>query len=63
MNRVMGRVERTRELARRRVRRAKLKKLRKAYKEATDYGKKTEILAKVRKISPFAELGEAKPDE
>jgi len=52
----MGRVERTREIARRRKRRATLKALRKAYAEAKNESEKTDILEKVRQISPFAEL-------
>lgn len=59
----MGRVERGREIARRRNRRAKLKKLRRKYAEANDQGKKTEIVAKVRKISPFASLEQGPADE
>ena len=49
----MGRVERTREIARRRSRRTKLKKLRGRYAKAVDLGEKREIFAKARKISPF----------
>ena len=52
----MGRVERDREIARRRTRRTKLKKLRKLYAKADSKGQKDEIVAKVRRISPFAEL-------
>ena len=52
----MGRVERDRELARRRKRREKLKKLRKKYAEAQTPAERAEIEAKVRKISPFAQL-------
>ena len=52
----MGRVERTREIARRRSRRAKLKKLRTRYAESKNEGEKAGIEAKVRKISPFAKL-------
>ncbi len=55
----MGRVERTREIARRRNRRAKLKKLRKRFAAATNQGEKQEILVKARKISPFANIEEA----
>ena len=50
----MGRVERTREIARRRIRRAKLKKLRAKHAETSNEGEKAEILAKIRRISPFA---------
>jgi hypothetical protein len=52
----MGRVERDREIARRRTRRAKLKKLRARFAKATDQATKNLILAKVRRISPFAVL-------
>lgn len=53
----MGRVERTREIARRRNRRAKLQTLRKAYANAKTESEKADILAKVQKVSPFAKLG------
>ena len=49
----MGRVERTREIARRRTRRAKLAKLRVRYEKASSTDEKLAIMAKVRKISPF----------
>jgi hypothetical protein len=49
----MGRVERDREIARRRTRRAKLKKLRAKYDAALSQGEKDEIFAKARKLSPF----------
>jgi len=52
----MGRIERSREIARRRVRRAKLKKLRAKYAEATTATDKAAIVEKARKISPFAVL-------
>ncbi len=52
----MGRVERTREIARRRCRRVKLKKLRTKYAACSNESEKATILAKVRKISPFATL-------
>ena len=55
---IMGRIERTREIARRRIRRVKLKKLRKAFAEARGRSEKEEIMAKVRKISPFVNLEE-----
>lgn len=54
----MGRVERTREIARRRSRRAKLRKLRAKYAASKDNSEKQEILAKVRRLSPFAVLEE-----
>lgn len=52
----MGRVERQRELARRRKRRVQLKKLRVKYAAATSETEKTEILTKARRMSPFIEL-------
>jgi hypothetical protein len=54
----MGRVERDREIARRRSRRAKLQKLRKRFAKATDQASKSLILSKVRRLSPFATLEE-----
>ncbi len=54
----MGRVERTREIARRRSRRAKLQKLRAKFAASTDNSEKQEIIAKVRRLSPFAVLEE-----
>ncbi len=56
----MGRVERSRELARRRIRRAKIKKLRTKYEAASSGGEKEEIAAKIRRISPFASVELAK---
>lgn len=53
----MGRVERTREIARRRARRAKLKKLRKQYAEAKTESEKADLQEKVRKLSPLVKLG------
>jgi hypothetical protein len=55
----MGRVERDREIARRRTRRAKLKKLRAKYESAQSQGEKDEIFAKARKLSPFVDLASA----
>ncbi|GAB4142298.1 MAG: hypothetical protein Tsb009_12470 [Planctomycetaceae bacterium] len=55
----MGRVERTREIARRRTRRAKLKKLRAKFAKATSESEKEAIQAKVRVISPFTVLSDA----
>ncbi len=52
----MGRVERTREIARRRTRRAKLAKLRRQHAEAKSEGEKTDIQEKVRKLSPLVTL-------
>ena len=56
---IMGRIERTREIARRRTRRAKIKKLRKSYAKADGRREKEDILEKARKISPFANLEES----
>jgi hypothetical protein len=52
----MGRIERTREIARRRTRQAKLKKLRKAYAEAKTKDEKAAIQEIVKQTSPFATL-------
>ena len=49
----MGRVERDREIARRRVRRAKLKKLRDKYVAAKTAAEKEALFLKVRKVSPM----------
>lgn len=54
----MGRVERDREIARRRSRRAKLRKLRAKYRAATNEGDKAAIQEKVRRISPLVNLAE-----
>ena len=54
----MGRVERTREIARRRKRRVQLQKLRGRYAAATSESEKAEILAKARRLSPFVTLEE-----
>jgi hypothetical protein len=54
----MGRVERDREIGRRRARRAKLKKLRARFAKAGDQATKAAIVAKVKRISPFAVLEE-----
>lgn len=50
----MGRIERSRELARRRTRRAKLKKLRTRFAEAKNDADKQAIIEKIRAVSPFA---------
>ncbi|MCH2201447.1 MAG: hypothetical protein MK102_05735 [Fuerstiella sp.] len=55
----MGRIERTREIARRRKRRVQLKKLRIRFAAATSESEKAEILAKARRLSPFVTLEEA----
>jgi hypothetical protein len=52
----MGRIERSRELARRRTRRAKLKKLRTKYAQAESDTEKAAIREKVSKISPLVTL-------
>ena len=52
----MGRIERSRELARRRARKAKLKKLRAKFAAARSESEKTQILEKARRVSPFVEL-------
>ncbi|MHC4875414.1 MAG: DUF6800 family protein [Planctomycetota bacterium] len=52
----MGRVERDREIARRRTRRAKLKKLRAKYEAAQSQSEKEEIFAKARRLSPFIDF-------
>jgi hypothetical protein len=58
MTAVMGRVERDREIARRRTRRSKLQKLRTRFAKATDQASKNVILAKARRLSPFATFEE-----
>ena len=55
----MPRVERSRELARKRKRRATLKKLRVKYANAGDRAEKEAIQEKVRRISPFVNLEES----
>lgn len=52
----MGSTERSREIRRRRTRRAKLKKLRVKFAAATTDADKAIIQAKVRKVSPLVEL-------
>ncbi len=54
----MGRVERTREIARRRTRKVKLQKLRAKYAAAKSDSTKAEIMEKVRRISPLATMDE-----
>ncbi|MCH2212584.1 MAG: hypothetical protein MK110_14870 [Fuerstiella sp.] len=54
----MGRIERTREIARRRKRRVQLKKLRTRFAAANSESEKAEILAKARRMSPFVTLEE-----
>jgi hypothetical protein len=55
----MGRMERERELARQRTRRAKVKKLRAKYAATKNEGEKVEILAKAKRISPFVVFEES----
>ena len=52
----MGRVERSREIARRRTRRAKLKKLRTKFAEAKTDAEKDAIREKAFRVSPLAKL-------
>lgn len=52
----MPRTERGRELARRRARKDKLKKLRTKYAAAKTDAERQEIFQKARKISPFVEM-------
>ncbi len=52
----MPRDEGARELARKRIRKAKLKKLRLRYSTAKNETEKEEIFAKARRISPFVEF-------
>ena len=52
----MGRVERTREIARRRNRRRKLQKLRKQFAAASNKSQKQAIIEKVQRISPLVDL-------
>ena len=52
----MPRTERGRELARRRARKDKLKKLRTRYAAAKTEAEKQAIFEKARKVSPFIEL-------
>lgn len=54
----MGRIERTREIARRRKRKVQLQKLRARYAAATSESEKAEILAKARRLSSFVTLEE-----
>lgn len=56
---VMGRSERSREIARRRKRKLELPKLRAKFAAATSETEKAEILAKARRMSPFIELAAA----
>ncbi len=55
----MGRVERGREIARRRKRRDTVKKIRFQYSQAKTESEKEDLRAKMRKVSPFVNLDEA----
>jgi hypothetical protein len=55
----MGRIERSRELARRRHRRVKVQKLRARYAKADSRSEKLSILQKARRLSPFIDLESA----
>ena len=52
----MGRVERSREIARRRTRRAKLKKLREKFAQAKTESEKDALREKAFRVSPLASL-------
>ena len=52
----MGRVERSREIARRRTRRAKLKKLLQKFAAATSEAEKEALRDKAFRVSPLASL-------
>lgn len=52
----MGRLERTREIARRRKRRVQLTKIRVKFAAAKTQTEKDALFAKARKMSPFVEL-------
>jgi hypothetical protein len=52
----MPRIERDRELARRRKRKVKLQKLEGKFAKATSAAEKAEIAAKVRRFSPMINL-------
>ncbi len=53
----MGRVERQRDLARKRTRRAKLRRLREKYRKANE-SDRPDIIEKVRLVSPLVNLVE-----
>ncbi len=52
----MGRIERDRELARRRKRSVQLKKFRARFAKAKSQGDKDAVIEKVFRISPFVDL-------
>jgi len=55
----MGRIERTREIARRRKRGVQLKKLRLRFAAAASEAEKAAIIDKTRRLSPFVNLEES----
>lgn len=55
----MGRIERTREIARRRKRGVQLKKLRVRFAAAASESEKAAIIDKTRRLSPFVNLEES----
>ena len=57
----MGRVERTREIARRRNRRVRMRKLRQLFAEASGKSEKQAILEKARRISPLIDFESEPP--
>ena len=59
----MGRVERDREIARRRHRRRKLQKLRKKFSAASNKSQKQAIVEKVQRISPLVDLENEPADD
>ncbi|HWL10285.1 MAG TPA: DUF6800 family protein [Planctomicrobium sp.] len=54
----MGRIERSREIARRRARRVKVKKLRTRFAEAKTDAEKAALVEKLYRVSPFAKFEE-----
>ena len=59
----MGRVERDREIARRRHRRRKLEKLRKEFAAASNKSQKQAIVEKMQRISPLVDLENETADD
>ena len=59
----MGRVERDREIARRRPRRRKLQKLRTEFAAASNKSQKQAIVEKVQRISPLVDLENEPADD
>lgn len=56
---LMGRIERNREIARRRARTAKVKQLRAMYAAAKTDAEKEQLREKLHRVSPFAKFEEA----